>query len=267
MNIKDKNIKEKITQRKKYLERLIMQKKDSLEHAPDGSLRGTNQHGGQYFHRKNKKEKNGTYIPVSQQSFAKTLGQKMYDQKILQRAENELNILLKLEKHYKKGSVETIYASLPESHQRIVDPIELPDKDYIEKWLSVPYEPKPFSESAPEYYTDTGIRVRSKSEILIGNLLTKYNIPYLYEKPLMLKGYGVVHPDFTLLDLNTRREVYYEHMGMMDDSDYREHALAKIACYEQNNILPGARLLLSFETGKQPINMKNVEKIIAHLKI
>ena len=77
---------------------------------------------------------------------------------------------------------------------------------YMKQWEAVVYERKGFREDAPNYYTDKGERVRSKAEILIANMLNKHGIPYRYEYPLKLKGYGVIYPDFTLLNINTRKE-------------------------------------------------------------
>ena len=43
--------------------------------------------------------------------------------------------------------------------------------------------------------TEKGEYVRSKSEKIIADTLTKNNINYVYELPLRLKGYGTVKPD------------------------------------------------------------------------
>ena len=47
------------------------------------------------------------------------------------------------------------------------------------------------------YITDAGERVRSKSELVIANLLYKNNIPYMYECPLKINN-NTVYPDFTV---------------------------------------------------------------------
>jgi hypothetical protein len=88
------------------------------------------------------------------------------------------------------------------------------------------------------------------------------NIPYHYECPLQLKGYGTVYPDFMLLNRRTRKEYYYEHLGIMDQPDYCEKAIRKIETYEKNGIYNGEQLLLSYETSRQPLNMKSVERMI-----
>ena len=92
--------------------------------------------------------------------------------------------------------------------------------------------------------------------------MKKYDIPYRYEAPLKINGAGTIHPDFTVLNVRTRKEYYREHLGRMDDPSYAENALQRIALYEKNSIFPGNKLILSFETMTHPINTKNIEKTI-----
>jgi len=73
-----------------------------------------------------------------------------------------------------------------------------------------------------------GTRVRSKSEALISNSLERWEVPQLYEMPLILKGYGKVRPDFMVLNVRTRQEYIWEHLGMLDDPVYLEKAMKKI---------------------------------------
>lgn len=62
------------------------------------------------------------------------------------------------------------------------------------------------------HYTNRGELVRSKSEMIIANLLAQNEIPYEYEKALWL-GNKRIHPDFTIeLDFET---YYWERCMMM----------------------------------------------------
>ena len=128
--------------------------------------------------------------------------------------------------------------------------------------MSVEYEGKGFAEDAPEFYTSRGERVRSKSEWIIAELLEKEGIPYRYEYPVYLRGFGKVYPDFTVLNVRTRREIYWEHMGMMDNPVYAEKAVNKIHTYEQNGMFQGEDLLVTYETSKNPLNQKVIMRMI-----
>ena len=80
----------------------------------------------------------------------------------------------------------------------------------------------------PEIYSERGERVRSKSEKIIADKLYRNGIPYKYEKPLVLKGLGKIHPDFEILNKRTRKEYFLEHLGKMDDIGYVKKNMRRI---------------------------------------
>lgn len=41
-----------------------------------------------------------------------------------------------------------------------------------------------------------------------------------------------------MLDRKNKREIYWEHHGMMDDPSYAESTIQKIQAYERNDIYP-----------------------------
>lgn len=55
-----------------------------------------------------------------------------------------------------------------------------------------------------------------------------------------------MYPDFTFLSKRTRKEIYWEHEGRMDDSEYAKTAIKKIKTYEDNGIYLGENLILTF---------------------
>ena len=67
---------------------------------------------------------------------------------------------------------------------------------------------------------------------------------------MYLKGVGIVYPDFTFLSRKTKQEIYWEHDGRMDDPSYVRNAVRKMHANEKNDIYPGERLILTFETEK-----------------
>lgn len=119
-------------------------------------------------------------------------------------------------------------------------------------------------ENTTEFLTDHGEQVRSKSELIIANMLAKENIPYRYEYPVQLKGMGVVYPDFTVLNVRLRKELIWEHMGMADDPDYVEKAIRKIAAYNMNGYFEGDQIIFTYETRNTPIHIRQIREIIHH---
>lgn len=53
----------------------------------------------------------------------------------------------------------------------------------------------------------------------------------------------------------------------MDSPEYAENAVRKINAYEENDIFPGERLILTFETGKTVLNTKRIEELVARYLI
>ena len=82
------------------------------------------------------------------------------------------------------------------------------------------------------HQTLSGDMVRSKSEVIIANILYQSGIPFTYEKPLRAPD-GTRHdPDFTI-EWNGRT-YYWEHLGLLDKEDYRQEWAAKEAWYARH---------------------------------
>ena len=196
--------------------------------------------------------------------YSKKLAQKDYDKKVLRSVESELKAIQKYNAAYPAKTAEQIYESIHKERQKLVLPIVESEEEYVEQWKSVQYQGKRFYEDLPELYTANGERVRSKSEVIIADLLSREGIPYRYEYPVFLKDFGNVYPDFTVLNVRKRKEMYWEHFGMLDEPLYAEHAVQKIATYEQNGMIQGESLIFSYETKMKPLNQKLVLHLIHH---
>ena len=162
-------------------------------------------------------------------------------------------------------SPEDYYSTLCKGRQDLIIPIRQTDEQFRDEWSSQPYVPKSFDEEDnSEFYTSRNERVRSKSEILIGDALARNNVPYKYECPLYLKGLGTIHPDFTTLNVIRRKVYYWEHLGRMDDEEYAKKNIRRINFYQKNGILIGDQLILTLETGATPLDVRLLDQIIKH---
>lgn len=161
--------------------------------------------------------------------------------------------------------ISKIDSELPKLHtqrQLLVTPVEPIWEKELAKWYDSEYHGKEFYEGTAEIVTEKGERVRSKSEKILADYFYRNNILYQYEKPLYLKGYGTVYPDFTFLSKKTRKEIYWEHEGMMDKPEYAKSAVKKIESYQRNGIHLGERLILTFETELTVLNSQIVEELV-----
>lgn len=93
------------------------------------------------------------------------------------------------------------------------------------------------------YSTVKGDRVRSKSEVIIANLLAQNGISYEYEKKLEYEKGKWIEPDFTIT-LPDGRELYWEHLGMLGVESYDKRWLEKQDIYD--NYFSG-KLIVTYE--------------------
>ncbi len=254
-------IKKMMETRKNYLLQLEAEKLEALREAPSGFLRiCASRKRKQYYYRTNLRDLNGEYI--SDMELVRQLAQKRYDTKVISSIQKEIKAIENYCAACPGVQVEDVYERMHIARQELVVPVKETDEQYISTWENVQYVGKGFGEDLPEIYTERGERVRSKSEVIIADLLNKEGIPYRYECPLKITGRGIFYPDFTVLNVSKRKEIYWEHLGMMDDPVYVEKALHKIAAFEENGIMPNDNLILTFETGNIPLNRKVIKGMI-----
>ena len=232
----------------------------------------------QYQH----KQKDGTrvYIKKSNAALIKALAQKEYDQKILKTIDAEERRIRKFLNKYNPNSLLEVYDSMPEQKGIFVTKYELTDAKTVNVDSTGATEQRVYAKMWEEsknnlgriepdeqlkelgLITEKGEYVRSKSEKIIADTLTKNNINYVYELPLRLKGYGTVKPDFTVLNKRTRHEYVWEHFGMMDDSIYVKNAIKKIEQYGKSGYVQGRNFIATFESKEAPLNTVTINRVI-----
>jgi exodeoxyribonuclease V alpha subunit len=93
------------------------------------------------------------------------------------------------------------------------------------------------------YGTLTPYMVRSKSEVIIANMLFERDITFRYETKLTAPDGTFYLPDFTLTWKGEKW--YWEHWGLMEEEEYRNHRDTKKQWYERH--FPG-RLVETVES-------------------
>ena len=241
------------------LDRLIVNKEASCHNAPEGRITINPKSDGVRYYLNN----NGTrtYISNKEQKLIDSLIQKDYDNGVIALAQEEKAFLEKTLSKYPRVSVEEYYSTLAENRRERISPIRISDEEFIRRWYEKPTEKKTFAKDMPEIYTNRGERVRSKSEKIIADRLAELGVPYKYEAQLVFADGERIHPDFTILDMNRRCEIYYEHCGMVDDPQYAKDMVRRIMKYSANSILIGDRLLLTFETSEIPLDSRALDQI------
>ena len=218
----------------------------------------------QFYLRKDKSDRGGKYIHKSDTKTIRTFTRKSYYEKALRLLINEskyLDLLLTKSNNITE-KIRRLYSDLPSEVKPYIDPIEMSDEDFIADWMGIPYQGKDIPDYVPVYQTNHGERVRSKSELTIANSLAEKGIPYKYECPLILPNGAVIYPDYTVLNVKSRKVIYWEHRGMMDDREYARQAVFKMKSMLKNGIIPGKTLIITEETSVNPLGTDEIETII-----
>ncbi|SDA53741.1 hypothetical protein SAMN02910275_01085 [Butyrivibrio sp. INlla18] len=255
-----------IKERILFLERIVQDYESSFQHMPDGSL-GVIKHGNRYQyywkqpnHASSDNLPKRTYIKNSEISLASSLAQKSYLKQAYSLAKKELKLLYPLV-DLDKAPLVSLYHSLPEFRQKLITPYAIPDNEFIDLWNNISYHKHDMYDETL-FITNRNERVRSKIEVNIANMLDKYNVPYKYEYPMSLVKGETIYPDFLCLNVRTRKEIIWEHFGMMDDIGYLRKNYAKLQSYQLHGYMLGKNLITTFETSKQPLDSRIIKATI-----
>ncbi|MBQ6900238.1 MAG: hypothetical protein IJN72_05305 [Firmicutes bacterium] len=107
------------------------------------------------------------------------------------------------------------------------------------------------------HLTSRGLRVRSKSELIIAEKLYEYGIEFWYEEVLKIGKHTVV-PDFTI----RRRDgkfFYWEHCGRTCDDEYMARHRRKMKLYGDAGIVPWDNLIVTYDDADGNLNLAAVE--------
>jgi len=255
-------------------EKMLATIEEFERNAPDGHLKtrrikGKMYFGQQFFDKETNRWKsihiNKKILPLAQ-----ALAQKLYYSKVKGFLHHNLKILTQMQSSYHPQHLEEEYNLLPKEIQNLIVPLQETPEMRIQKWNAEIYEPNPAKPEHLRYETEQGELVRSKSEMIIANLLYQHRdtILYKYERPLQVVTDGkprTIYPDFTILNIHTEKITYLEHAGMMDTPKYANDHVRKINTYMENNILPGLDVLFTYESEMCPLELKILKKTIAIL--
>lgn len=214
-----------------------------------------------------KKKWDRKYIKQDNFSLAEDLAQKHYYLELKPIFEMHLKELKHLLKHYHPERTAEIYDQLSVERKKLIKPIRGSREEMIQKWKEEIYEKNTFYPEGLKYETQQGELVRSKSEVIIANLLYQHRdeIMYKYERPLKVKNLGkmiTIYPDFTIINLHSGKITYWEHAGLMDNYNYANDFVRKINIYTNNNFMVGKELVITYETTENPLDLRVIKKQI-----
>lgn len=194
-------------------------------------------------------------------------------------------VILVIPKNSFNLSRELIYTALTRQKEGIVilyegDPVDLMNYS-DEKWsethqrltnlFEAPY-PHPIKNKNDRFLEDRlihrtlkGDDVRSKSEVIIANILYHHGIEYEYEGVLEF-GRERRRPDFVIEDDDSGETYYWEHLGMLNKRSYRQGWERKKQWYHDHGITEeggdNGTLIISVDNRKGGISSQDIENTL-----
>ena len=252
---------------KKQLEELdaLILKSDKelfkLKNLPNRGIAVSKSNGYDQYYWVDRDAKKRFYAKNAEREMLMKIAQRDYELAVNEKLTGLRNRLDEFLRKYDISEINKVHTDLSASRRKLISPIIDTDELFVKKWESVSYDGLDFTEDT-EFYSNKGVRVRSKSELIIANTLEQMGIPYRYEYPVFLKGFGTVHPDFTCLNIKKRKEFLWEHFGMMDHIAYANKNVAKIHAYNRNGYHAGNNMIMTFETSQQVISSNIIRTVI-----
>ena len=108
--------------------------------------------------------------------------------------------------------------------------------------------------------------MRSKSELVIANMLFQSGLDYEYER--VLEGEtepGRLRPDFSFVT-DDGDLVVWEHLGMMKREDYRKGWEWKLQWYQANGFTLGRNLFISVDDARGGLDSAELRATIAKVQ-
>ena len=253
---------EKAIIRKKEMAGILVTVEKKLKESPKGNLCVSKSHETfQYYMSPEGNPNKRLYLNRKKRNIAAGIAQRDYYKKLLEVLKNNDTALNNFINSYKPLNLISCYTKLPLARRLLITPLFLSNKEYARQWQNQEYEHK---KDPPEgtLHTIKDEPVRSKSEVIIANLLNANNIPYHYEYPVKIKNDVTFYADFVCLNSRTKQTFYWEHCGRMSDPEYTTNMTRRISQYAKVGIITGKNLILTMETESTPLDTKEVEQMI-----
>ena len=192
-----------------------------------------------------------------------------YATKALAIFDHDIDLLESLIREYIEPDYNTINNLLPTTYQTDIrsqahsdagmpqEAIEWKRRLEEEKAKYPPYNPEQLKHPALD-----GTMMRSKSEVIIANILLLAGIPFVYEAPLFINGKNVL-PDFTILSLiDLKTEIIIEHQGMVFVDEYADKFIRSLKAYLQSDWVPNKNLFFTFDNARETLDPEQVLSIL-----
>jgi hypothetical protein len=127
--------------------------------------------------------------------------------------------------------------------------------------------PPPIYESRLIHMSLAGVRVRSKSELLIADTLFHSGIPFEYETPYWGSALPSMKlPDFTFRCIKSRKIIIWEHLGLLSDKSYAQRWESKLKWYKANGLVVNKTLFITSDDTRGGFDSKAIYEIAMQIR-
>lgn len=224
--------------------KILVEERQSLEHAkaalastPSGTLR---KKGEAYF-----LHFEGRYASLAKHpDFLKKLCRKKLIRSKIAASEKNIKVLKSALKKICKSAPEDLIGDFPSTYKGL--PITAYYHPDALKWLEEEPKPSTFHEESLVFTTPNGVKMRSKSEWMIGTLLEKYGLLYRYEQEIVIDGVKI-SPDFAIMNPFTGEIFYWEHFGGLHLDGYGKRVESKLFLFQKAGYQAFKNFFFTFE--------------------
>jgi len=196
------------------------------------------------------------------------LARKAYLETEIEILKHDIELIEKVANMYIDNFADDILTKMPERIKQLPETYffkpsrNLYDKttsmlaEQMKKWAEEPFEQSTYKPELKDKTTARGIKVRTKSEVIVSEKLDSFKLPHRYEQMIYIDNYAF-SPDFTIL---TKKGVYYwEHAGKVNDPRYLSHHKWKMGMYERAGIVPWKNLIVTYDDENGGIDTRIIE--------
>lgn len=222
-----------------------------------------------YYYRKEKagSKYKRTYLGNSSNKDVLNIKKARYTARALAVVENDIVLLDRLCDSYALTGFSDINRSIPRVYRlQSLDYYEnLPDagKEWMRRKEAEKAEYGPWHPEGLIHTVSNGIKVRTKSEMAIAEILLRNGIPFVYELPHVLKNGKNVHTDFTILStIDYKTEILLEHEGSMADAGYRDKHAWRVENYYLSGYIPNVNIFFTYDGLNGSVDGEAIQRIV-----
>ncbi|MEI6131258.1 MAG: hypothetical protein WCQ41_00345 [Bacillota bacterium] len=242
---------------------LLKKFKKEMENMPAGGISRKNIKGNYYFYhncRDSLGNNHQKYLGKNEMELAEKLRRKAFLKKCMPILFSNIKMMEKFLLKYRPFFASDIIKGLvvPFESQKYYAPSL---KAKIKAWINEPYERLEMKTDSLIHTSVGGIKMRSKSETIIADILEQNGIPYRYEAKLILGG-KTYYPDFTIIKPRDGEILYWEHFGMMNDQNYAKRAENKLDVFSSFGLIPWQNCINTYDDINGSFNSSIVFNVI-----